>query len=163
MELKRIAIDTVPRALDLAQRYRLLNEPEQAASICQDILDVEPENAEALRLLFLATTEQFGKRRGATYQDAEKVAFRMSGEYEKAYHLGMACERWARVKLQEGAAPSMVSDWLHKALVTYEVAEALRPSGNDDVLLRWNACARLIEKVPELSRVEADHEVGIWD
>ena len=163
MELKRIAIDTVQRALDLAQRYRLLNEPEQAASICQDILDVDPDNVEAIRLLFLATTEQFGKRRGTTYLDAEKVALRMSGEYEQTYHVGMACERWARVKLQEGAAASMVSDWLHKALSKYEKAEALRPSGNDDVLLRWNACARLIQRVPELSRVEADHEAGIWD
>ena len=26
----------------------------------------------------------------------------------------------------------------------YEKAEAQRPAGNDDALLRWNACARLI-------------------
>jgi hypothetical protein len=27
----------------------------------------------------------------------------------------------------------------------YEKAESLRPTGNDDPLLRWNACARLIK------------------
>jgi hypothetical protein len=26
----------------------------------------------------------------------------------------------------------------------YERAEAMRPPGNDDAILRWNACARLI-------------------
>jgi hypothetical protein len=26
----------------------------------------------------------------------------------------------------------------------YENAEKIRPPGNDDVLLRWNACARII-------------------
>jgi hypothetical protein len=27
----------------------------------------------------------------------------------------------------------------------YEKAEGLRPTGSDDALLRWNACARLID------------------
>lgn len=26
----------------------------------------------------------------------------------------------------------------------YEKAESIRPAGNDDALLRWNACARII-------------------
>ena len=29
-------------------------------------------------------------------------------------------------------------------MTRYEKAEAIRPAGNDDALLRWNACARLL-------------------
>jgi hypothetical protein len=32
----------------------------------------------------------------------------------------------------------------------YENAIALRLSGNDDAILRWNACARLLQRHPEL-------------
>ena len=35
-------------------------------------------------------------------------------------------------------------EWLREAMDWYEKAEAIRPAGNDDALLRWNACARLI-------------------
>ena len=62
MNLKPIAIDAVPRALELAERYRLLNEPEQAASICRDILDVDSQNIEALRTLFLAILSNFANQ-----------------------------------------------------------------------------------------------------
>jgi hypothetical protein len=33
-DLKPISIASIPRALEKAERYRLLNEPEQAESIC---------------------------------------------------------------------------------------------------------------------------------
>ena len=32
----------------------------------------------------------------------------------------------------------------------FEQAEALRPPGNDDALLRWNACARMLNRHPEM-------------
>ena len=35
-------------------------------------------------------------------------------------------------------------EWLHEAMEWYEKAEKIRPEGNDDALLRWNACARTI-------------------
>lgn len=162
-DLKRISVDAIPRALELAERYRLLNEPEQAASICHDILAIDAENFEARRNLFLAITEQFGRRRGTTFQDAERIAQSMATDYEKYYYAGMACERWARAKLQEGSEPTMVSDWLHRAMASYEKAEGVRPVGNDDAVLRWNACARLIQRVPELLRIDKEHEPGLWD
>lgn len=162
-ELKKISRDAVPRALELAERYRLLNEPEQSASICNDILEVEPDNEEALRTLFLATTEQFGKRRGTSVEDAEKIAERMKGEYERAYYSGIICERWARTKLQENAHASLVGDWLHRAMRKYQEAEALRPAGNDDAVLRWNSCVRLIERVPELKQEEREHAMHFED
>ena len=40
----------------------------------------------------------------------------------------------------------------------YEKAEALRPAGNDDPLLRWNACARHLARHPELKPEVEDRE-----
>jgi hypothetical protein len=36
----------------------------------------------------------------------------------------------------------------------YEIAEKVRPAGNDDAVLRWNTCARLIEKNKLVARDE---------
>ncbi len=160
-QLKLISTDAFPRALELAERYRLLNEPEQAASICEDILAVDPENTRALQWLFLANTDQFFRRHGAKLEDAERIVNRMATDYERAYYGGMACERWARAKLQEGAHASMVTSWLTKAMSRYEQAEDIRPSGNDDAILRWNACARLLDSLPDHS--ERDHEPVFGD
>ena len=160
MVLKPITIQAVPRALELAERYRLLNEPEQAASICHDVLAVEPENATARLTLFLAITEQFGHRRGTQLQDADAVANLIGGEYEHAYYLGMARERWARTELRKNSHLNLVRDFLVRAMDKYEEAEASRPVGNDDALLRWNACARLLAKVPGLQEREHDHHLG---
>jgi hypothetical protein len=43
-ELKSLHKDAIPAALGKAERYRLLNEPGEAESICLDILHVDPEN-----------------------------------------------------------------------------------------------------------------------
>ena len=53
-ELKMLSEDAVPRALAKAERYRLLNEPGEAESICLDALAVEPANQSALTTLLLA-------------------------------------------------------------------------------------------------------------
>ena len=160
MELKPITPDAVPRALELAERYRLLNEPEQAASICHDVLATDPGNMVALRTLFLAITEQFGHRRGTQLQDADLVANQIGGDYEHAYYLGIARERWARAELRKNAHLNLVRDFLRLAMEKYEIAEACRPAGNDDALLRWNACARLLDKVPGLHEPDHEHHLG---
>ncbi len=36
------------------------------------------------------------------------------------------------------------------AMHWYEQAEARRPAGNDDAILRWNTCARTLMRCPEL-------------
>jgi len=40
-DLKPLSKNAIPAALAKAERYRLLNEPMQAASICEDVLRVE--------------------------------------------------------------------------------------------------------------------------
>ena len=58
MRLKPISPESVAGALAKAERYRLLNEPEEAESICRDILEIEPDNQQALVSLILALTDQ---------------------------------------------------------------------------------------------------------
>jgi len=43
-ELKTLSPESVPRALAKAERYRLLNEPVEAESICLDVLAVDPQS-----------------------------------------------------------------------------------------------------------------------
>ncbi len=45
--LKKISKDGVARAVERAEHYRLLNDPEQAESICLDILAVDEDNRRA--------------------------------------------------------------------------------------------------------------------
>ena len=39
----------------------------------------------------------------------------------------------------------------------YERAEALRPAGNDDALLRWNTCARVLIRNPRLASARDEY------
>ena len=59
-DLKPLSKSAVPAALAKAERYRLLNEPMQAASICEDVLRVDPDNAPARVALILALSDEFG-------------------------------------------------------------------------------------------------------
>jgi hypothetical protein len=145
-ELKRLSEDAIPKALERANHYRLLNEPAAAESICLDVLATEPENQHALVTLLLAITDRFGK--GYTISDtkAQELIPRLKDEYEKAYYSGIICERRARAILNNNALGSEhgAYEWLCKAMSLYEKAEAIRPADNDDSILRWNTCARII-------------------
>jgi hypothetical protein len=145
-ELKTLSPEAVPRALAKAERYRLLNEPGEAESICLDALEIEPENQEALATLLLALTEQFGDDAAPPVAQAWKIVARLHGEYERAYYTGIVHERRAKAQLRQrtpGCGPRAY-EWLREAMAWYEKAEAIRPASNDDPVLRWNACARLI-------------------
>ncbi len=143
-KLKPITKDSIPRALEKAERYRLLNEPSEAESICLDILLVEPENQRALITLVLALTDQF--ENGTKVHEARDVLPRLWDDYQKLYYAGIVCERRGMALLDHGGPGSgyVAYDWLSEAMEWYEKAEKLRPSGNDDAILRWNTCARTI-------------------
>jgi hypothetical protein len=123
----------------------LLNEPDEAESICLDVLAIEPDNQEALIMLLLALTDQFRHGQTACFQQAQEVLPRIRGEYERLYYAGIIWERRASARLDQGEPGSgkVAFPWLCKAMELYEKAEAVRPPGNDDALLRWNTCARL--------------------
>jgi len=148
--LKAISSEAVPRALAKAERYRLLHEPEEAESICLDILGTQPENQDALVTLLLVTTDQFGRRSEKGPGDARGILGKLRGEYERHYYGGLICERWVKAQLRDGAHPSVASGWFLEALDDYEAAQAVSPPGNDDAVLRWNACVRYLQRRPDL-------------
>jgi hypothetical protein len=140
-ELKPIAKQAIPAALNKAERYRLLNEPREAESICRDILRADPRNQFATVMLLLAVTDQFGRGFEVDPQDARDILPQLRDDYERAYYAGVICERWGKALLARGA-PGY--DWFREAMVWYEQAEALSPPENHDAILRWNTCARTL-------------------
>src|ERR1035438_3415934 len=83
--LKPISHDSVSGALAKAERYRLLNEPGEAESICRDILDIEPDNQQALISLILALTDQIPDHPGV-FQTALASIGRFQSAYDRAYY-----------------------------------------------------------------------------
>jgi hypothetical protein len=151
-QLKPLSKESLPRAIEKAERYRLLNEAREAESICLDVLNVEPQNQQALVLLLLALTDQFGRGEAGAVQKARDVLPRLDNEYERAYYAGIICERQAKAHLNRSGPGSGFAayEWFREAMDWYEKAEKLRPAGNDDALLRWNTCARTLQRRPEL-------------
>jgi hypothetical protein len=145
-ELKRLSREAIPEALEKALRYRLLNQPAEAESICHDVLEIEPENQDALVMLLLALSDRFGKGYAVGVTEAQDVLGRLKDEYAKAYYAGIIFERRAKAQLQQGypGAGHDAYDFLREAMVWFEKAEALRPPENDDAILHWNTCARII-------------------
>jgi len=145
-ELKPLSKEAIPAALDKAMRYRLLDEPGEAESICHDVLRIEPENQQALVILLLALTDRFGKGYAVGITQAQEVLPRLRDPYERAYYAGLVSERRAKAQLRQSGPGSGFAAYqlLREAMARYEKAEAIRPAGNDDALLRWNACARMI-------------------
>jgi hypothetical protein len=145
-------VEGIPRSLQKAERYRLLNEPAESESICLDILAAEPDNQQALVALLLALTDQFDRRLGPAVSQAQEVVPRLRDEYERAYYTGIICERRAKACLNHGGPGSAFAayDCFCAAMSWYERAEAIAPQGNDDAMLRWNTCARIMMRNPQL-------------
>jgi hypothetical protein len=159
MTLKVISKAAVASALQKAERYRLLNEPVQAESICHDILAVEPEHQAALVTLLLALTDQFVAGDTTRVREAEATLLRIADEYARVYYAGIVRERWARALVAAGDSGHQALPWLEDAMARYEAAERLAPAGNDEAILRWNACARTIAQkqlraAPELDSID---------
>ena len=152
-QLKSLTPEGIPAALEKAFRYRLLNEPEQAESICEDVLRVDPDNHDALVTLVLALTDRFAGPRSVPPQRVRALLPRLRGEYEREYYAGLIDERegiaWLRSEKPRSGA--FAYDCFHNAMARYERAETLRPPANDDARLRWNSCARLIMGNPDVA------------
>ena len=150
-KLKTISPEGIDEALSKAELYRFLNEPEEAESICDDVLAVQPGHQLALRTLGLALTDQFSGGASDRYADAESAFQQLTDAYERLYYTGLLHERRAKAQLRAGRPPHTVTVLLEDAMHSYEEAERIRPVGNDDAILRWNRCARLLH-----SRVDSE-------
>jgi hypothetical protein len=164
-ELKPLSRESIPAALEKAKRYRLLNEPHEAESICQDILLVDPENQEALIMLLLAFTDRFKEELFPAYHRAVEVLKRLSDAHCRIYYRGIINERRAKTHLARGGpdSGSMAFEWYTKAMADYELALSTCSPGNQDAALRWNTCARVLNEHPHLKPPEGPREEGVMD
>lgn len=151
---KPISLQAVPKALDRAERYRLLNDPINAESICRDILAVDPDNSAAERMLILSLTEQFNQGMARRLRETRALAEAMDDDYQRLYLSGLVCERQAAAQKRRSSPGwgHIAYDLLREAMEFYEQATELRPEDDDSALLRWNTCARLINAHANITR-----------
>jgi tetratricopeptide (TPR) repeat protein len=159
-QLKTISKNGIAEALVKVQHYRYLNEAEEAESICRDILAVDPENQMALRQLGLAITDQFTGGLSDGFREAQASFEKLSSPYERAYYQGILHERRAKAQLRAGHTAHSLLASFENAMRFFEEAEKIRPQGNDDALLRWNRCLRLMQGIPDLAGEEESFDAS---
>jgi hypothetical protein len=165
-KLKPISKEAIPRAITKAERYRLINQSWAAESICRDILEIDPANQQVLVMFVLALTDQLADDYGHVMKVVQETLPRISDPYQRAYYTGIASERSGQALLHRGGMGSgaMAYDALREAMMWYERAESIRPGGNDDAILRWNTCARLINGNSQLApHTESAYEPALED
>ena len=157
-ELKPLSPAAIPAALAKAERYRLLNEPAQSQSICEDVLAADPGNHQARVMLILALSDEFPLHHAPAAARALDLVSQLPTDYERWYYSGLIAERRGRALLEHpGPGGHAAGEWLQEAMQAYERADALRAADNDDARLRWNACARVLNARPDLLRRDEDH------
>ena len=159
-QLKTISAEAIPRALQKAERYRLLNQSWATESICLDILEIDPANQQVLVMFLLSLTDQFGAEPGELAKRAHAVLERLTDDYQRSYYAGIIDERLGHSKLAHGAmhAEAIAYNSFRAAMGSYERAEQLRQPGNDDAILRWNTCARTLERIRLHDESEVQYE-----
>jgi hypothetical protein len=158
VELKKISSDAVAASLKMAKNYRLLNEPDEAESICLDILEVEPDNQEALITLLLALTDKFSDELASAFPRAQEIVQKLASQYCKSYYTGIVYERRAKAHLkQPGPMAGLIAhEWFSKALVAFGHAIDSCDPHNQDAVLRWNSCARIVNENPNVKPGDED-------
>jgi hypothetical protein len=162
LELKSISVESIPEALAKVERYRLLNEPTLAESICLDILAVAPDHQQALIALLLVRTDQFHSHVAATA--AQEVLAKIKGNYEQAYYAGLIWERVGHARIRVGGNGGGASAYhaLREAMTHYERAIDFASAGNDDAILRWNTCARVIMQNAQVRPAPDEDRAHAW-
>jgi hypothetical protein len=69
----------------------------------------------------------------------------LTNDYERIYHLGIVHERKAKAQLRAGRLPHIVLPIFEEAMRCFEEAEKIKPPNNDDAILRWNRCVRILQ------------------
>ena len=159
-KLKTISAEAIPRAIQKAERYRLLNQSWATESICLDILEVDPRNQPVLVMLLLSLTDQFGPQPKELSRRAHALLEHITDPYQRFYYDGIIHERLAHAQLAAGAmhAEAMARESLRTAMQAFEEAERIREAGNDNAILRWNTCARTLEAMRGSDDAEGQYE-----
>jgi tetratricopeptide (TPR) repeat protein len=163
-ELKPLRARNLSEAVALAKHYRALNQPEDAESICRDILDVAPDNEEAWRLLGLALTDQFPTAWLTLFDEACAAFAKLRSNYERVYYTAIAWERYAKAQLVAGRVNNAIHAF-EEALRRFDEADRLGSPDDPAPVLHYNRCLRALTTHPELARVssvppEPDYEFG---
>jgi tetratricopeptide (TPR) repeat protein len=159
-KLKSITPSGIAQALSKAQLYRFLKEPEESESICRDILVTDPENQAALRLLGLSITDQFVGEPSGRCAEVESIFMRLVDPYAQHYYLGILAERRAKTQMRNGRPAYIIVALIEDAMAHFDAAEKIRPADNDESVLRWNRCVRLLEKLPH---GESEEQEAVWE
>lgn len=161
-ELKPISEKGIPEALAKVERYRLINEPALAESICLDILAIVPDHQQALISLLLARTDQF--QSNVNVKPAQDALARIKGDFERAYYAGIIWERLGHARIRQGGSAGAAAAYhaFREAMNHYERAIKFAPVGNDDAILRWNTCARTIMQNPDIRPSPEDEPGSVW-
>jgi len=157
VELKTIKKENVSSALELAKKYRLLNEPHEAESICLDILEVDPGHQDTLITLLLALTDKFSvSGLNPSFDAAKAIVDKLDVPYCKSYYRGIIFERRAKYHLKQGGPGTGTASyqWFAKALDAYNEAIEQCDPDNQDAVLRWNSCARIMNSNPDVKDEE---------
>lgn len=164
--LKTITVDAIPAALEKARQYRLLNQPGDAESICRDILAAQPAHQEALKTLLLALTDKFTVYGiSPSFEQAREIVGQLDTSHCKAYFSGIIYERRAKYHLRQGGpgAGTAAYPWLVQAMESFNQAMAECDTRNQDAVLRWNSCVRLMRDNPEIRAEETDRQQPLLD
>ena len=163
-KLKPLGARNLAAAVALAKHYRDLNQPEEAESICRDILDVAPDNDDAWRLLGLALTDRFPAAWMTLFDEACAAFGKLRSEYDRVYYTAIAWERYAKAQLEGGRAHNAIHAF-EEALGRFEEADKLGSADDPASILHYNRCIRALTTHPEIVRVsneapEPDYEFG---
>jgi len=153
-ELKPLAAKNLSAAVELAKHYRDLNQPDEAESICRDVLAVAPDSEEAWRTLGLALTDRFPAAWMTLFDEACKAFEKLKSEYERVYYAAIAWERYAKAQVDAGRAHNAVHAF-EEAMRRYEEAERIGPKDDPNPILHYNRCVRALTLHPELVRASA--------
>lgn len=148
--LKSLSPAAIEGALRLASDSRQGGQPQTCESICHDVLQAEAGNQEALRLLLLSHADRFDADSSQHEMAARDAQSRLTTEYDRLFYDGYILHRLAQAAISSGSpsAARVVFDLLTGAMASYEDAERVKPRDNDDAILLWNACHRLLQSTP---------------
>ncbi|MBX3191457.1 MAG: tetratricopeptide repeat protein [Labilithrix sp.] len=163
-ELKKLGERNLDAAVALARHYRDLNQPEEAESICRDVLDVAPGNVDAWRTLGLALTDRFPAAWMTLFDEACAAFEKLPTDYERTYYVAIAWERFAKAQIDAGRAHNAIHAF-EEAMQRFEKAAELGPKDEPAPILHYNRCVRALTTHPELTRAslapaEPDYDLG---